>query len=799
MTTLDKTTISTTIYLSFGLVIGLTLLLAFTSIISLKENHSTLNHIVTSNNVKTELIHSMQLAGRNRMLTLDYISLEKDAFKQDEYIQQFSQDALDFIIAREKLLALKLSDTEKKLLQQQSINSVKAVKIQEQVLELALAEKRNDALQLLLDEAIPAQSQTIQTLDKLLKNIVKHNHLTESLANSKSDSSLQLIYISLAIVIILSLLIAFFIQRHLSHLFGQIEETSTDLNDTLIELNYQQHAVNEHSIVSITDNRGVIIYVNEKFEKISGYSKKELMGKNHNILNSNFHDKDFFLDMWKVISQGLVWHGDIKNRTKRDKFYWVATTIVPFLDKDGKPERYVSIRTDITKVKQAETNLLNLNKKLEIRVDERTAKLEKINLEIEHDKKVIEVVTKSTLNVKGDAFFKTLVNCIAAALNVRCALISKITDINSGNAHTVAVWANNYFENNIEILMPDTPSYNLLTGSFAYFPEKVKELFPEIPFIAKQNIESYFAVPFMNSNEEVIGYIAIMDDKALVGIHKIRQTLDLFGMRAGAEMERQSNEKELADAYQHKSEFLASMSHELRTPLNAIIGFSHQLMNGDNGPVNEKQKENLSLIERGGKHLLMLISEILDTSKLEAGKMNLKIQEIELQIFFDDIIANISSLADEKKLQLTTEINTALITQAYFDRLRTKQILLNLLSNAIKFTEQGQVSIICDMVDNQINLLPEHRQEAIKNSEVPYLLMAIVDSGIGIENNQLNSIFNQFHQIDGGLHPSDVGTGLGLSISKQLVELHNGEIWAKSTVNKGSTFAFILPLFGHEE
>jgi PAS domain S-box-containing protein len=792
MAILDKTQISRIIYLGFGLVILLILIQAISAIIALEKNHKTLDLIVTVNNTKIKLIHTMQLAGRNRMIALDAMTLEKDAFKQDDYARKFSQYALDFGNARKKLTDLKLSDSEKRLLQQQSLSAIKAMKIQNRVHELALAERQSEAINLLINDGLLAQNLTFSLLDQLVQDIDNSNRETENIAETVSHNSILLIYTSLTVVILLSVLIAFFIQRRLTNLFSKLDQQST-------EISYQKKALDEHSIVSITDKHGAIIYTNNKFEHISQYTNSELLGKNHRILNSGFHDKAFFRTMWNTISKGQIWHGEIKNRAKDGRFYWVATTIMPFLDKEGKPERFVSIRTDITRVKQAETDLLNLNKKLELRVAERTAKLENINIEIEHDKKVLEVVTKSTLGVKGDVFFKTLVNCMAAALNVRCALVSKITDINNASSRTVAVWAKDHFEDNIDVLMSDAASYDVLSGSIAYFPEKVKELFPKRTFYAEQNIESYLALPFNNSNGEIIGFLAIMDDKPLIGIHKIRHTLGLFAMRTGAELELQSNEKALADAYRHKSEFLANMSHELRTPLNAIIGFSKHLIDGLAGPVNDQQKQNLDLIQRGGKHLLMLISEILDMSKVEAGKMDIKLQATELHTFFDDIIANVSSLANEKDLQLIIELNTDVITEACFDRLRIKQVLLNLLSNAIKFTEQGNVTILCDMVDNHIDLLPAHRQQEIKNSQTPYLLIAVTDTGMGIDANNLDMIFEEFRQVDGSSTRSQGGTGLGLAISRKMVELHHGEIWASNTFGRGSTFAFILPLFGIDD
>jgi signal transduction histidine kinase len=235
--------------------------------------------------------------------------------------------------------------------------------------------------------------------------------------------------------------------------------------------------------------------------------------------------------------------------------------------------------------------------------------------------------------------------------------------------------------------------------------------------------------------------------------------------------------EELRKIDQLKSEFLASMSHELRTPLNSIIGFADVLLEGIDGELNERMEQDVRLIRDSGSHLRVLIGDILDMSKIEAGMMEIRHEALEFGQLVEDVLMTANPLAQEKNLFLNLELGDNIPT-IYADDTRLRQILWNIVGNAIKFTHQGGVTVAAEYTK--------------KNDE---LLVRVSDTGVGIRNSDLSVVFEQFRQVGGELNTSSSGgTGLGLPISKKLVELHGGTIWVESKVGEGTSFFFTLPV-----
>ena len=226
-----------------------------------------------------------------------------------------------------------------------------------------------------------------------------------------------------------------------------------------------------------------------------------------------------------------------------------------------------------------------------------------------------------------------------------------------------------------------------------------------------------------------------------------------------------------------KNSFLANMSHELRTPLNSILGFSDVILEGLDGPVTELMDNDLRLIGKNGQHLLHLINDVLDMAKIDAGRMNLQPEEFRLNELFEEAINITSSLADAKSLPLVIKEDSDRVVEIFADRTRIQQVMINLINNAIKFTERGE-----------INLRARQKEDLV--------LIEVHDTGMGIPPEQLQTIFEEFTQVDTSSTRKTGGTGLGLPISRRLIELHGGRLWAESVGvwGEGSTFYIELPL-----
>ena len=248
----------------------------------------------------------------------------------------------------------------------------------------------------------------------------------------------------------------------------------------------------------------------------------------------------------------------------------------------------------------------------------------------------------------------------------------------------------------------------------------------------------------------------------------------------------------------HKSEFLAAMSHELRTPLNSIIGFSEVLRDRMAGELNPKQEKYVNNILVSGQHLLNLINDILDLSKVEAGKIELHPQAFSLPDALEACVTHIRPEASKKKISLSLDIDKALFNITA-DPVRFKQIMYNLLSNAVKFTPLGgSVTVAACLVSSPQSTVSSKDKKTIPEDRglktEDWVQISVQDTGIGIKKDDQERIFHEFQQIDTSLARKYEGTGLGLSITKRLVELHGGRIWVESEVGKGSKFTFVLPI-----
>jgi signal transduction histidine kinase len=236
----------------------------------------------------------------------------------------------------------------------------------------------------------------------------------------------------------------------------------------------------------------------------------------------------------------------------------------------------------------------------------------------------------------------------------------------------------------------------------------------------------------------------------------------------------QDKSRQLEEASQHKSQFLANMSHELRTPLNAILGYTELILDSIYGEMPEKARGVLDRVQRNGRHLLGLINDVLDLSKIEAGQLTLSLTDYSLKSVIQAVFSAVEPLASEKQIALKIDVAPKL-PQGHGDERRLTQVLLNLVGNAIKFTDIGEVSITGCCANGSFSV-------------------AVRDTGPGISLTDQAKLFQEFQQADNSITRKKGGTGLGLAISKRIIEMHGGRIWVESSPGHGSTFAFTLPV-----
>jgi signal transduction histidine kinase len=296
----------------------------------------------------------------------------------------------------------------------------------------------------------------------------------------------------------------------------------------------------------------------------------------------------------------------------------------------------------------------------------------------------------------------------------------------------------------------------------------------------KSGVRALLAVPLLHQ-DKVIGALVVRrrrtgefapDTVQLLQAFAAQSSVAIANARLFREIEDKSEQLRIASL--HKSQFLANMSHELRTPLNAILGYTELIQDGVYGEPSQQVSEVLGRVQTNGKHLLGLINDVLDLSKIEAGQLVLRLEDYSLSDVVQTVVTATGSLAAEKKLNLVVDVPHDLPT-AYGDQTRIAQVLLNLVGNAIKFTDVGRVKI----------------SAAAKGKK---FTIRVADTGPGIAQDEQARIFEEFHQVDSSATKRKGGTGLGLAISKRIVDLHGGRVTVDSVVGKGSTFRIDLPI-----
>ncbi len=406
----------------------------------------------------------------------------------------------------------------------------------------------------------------------------------------------------------------------------------------------RERTLNQHAIVSATDIHGTITYVNDLFCEINGMAPHQLLGKNHRIIASGIHPRAFYTGMWEAISQGHTWHGEICNRSPvTGQAYWVAATIVPFLDANGLPKEYISVRTDITK-----------RKKLEQELAHERSFLESITANLGKGVMVLDREERCTfLNPEAERLLGwTLAQLKGQPLHGQMYFCAGQAEGDDAPAGPVCLC----------YALQECVSFDMQDDLVLVHKERGS-------FPAAMTVSPLFEDGVLR------GCVAVFHDITQLKRH---------------EAELRQAKEQAEQASQARSSFLANMSHEIRTPLNAILGFTEALLDT---PLNPQQQRQLTTVRQSGRTLLGLLNDILDTAKLEKGALQLEVRDFSLRQLCQQLVDMLSLEAGKKALSLHLDYPPEEPEFFQGDALRIHQVLLNLLSNAIKFTATGSVTL----------------------------------------------------------------------------------------------------------
>lgn len=552
-----------------------------------------------------------------------------------------------------------------------------------------------------------------------------------------------------------------------------ISALSKPQEDILKKLTQYYHAVESSPLaITITDPDGIIEYVNPKFVSITGYSEDEAIGKNMNIIKSDIQDDSFYQEFWNAILSGKEWKGIFCNKRKDGQLFWERASISSIKNANNQIIKFIGLKEDITQEKEIEEYENSRRRK---QLEYRTLLLNFSQTRYSSVKNGLEEMTKSivaSLNVTKASVWKFINN----RKNLVCLNLYSKSSHYHGKVLEVSLFPNYY--NAIasgKIIMAENASKNKV------FSELIDH------DIIRDKSASVADVPLFIMGE-LFGILSIQLDGESRKWSAEEQNF-IAGMGSIISIlietfERIETGKKLVVAVEDakkansiKSEFLANMSHEIRTPMNAILGFTEILLSR----IKEgEEHEFLKSIHSSGKHLLSLINDILDLSKIEADKIEFNYKPCDINSIIEGINSIFLFKAKENNIDLIFEITTGIPEPILIDGDRLSQILINIIGNAIKFTKEGFVKVTFshEMVKNQKNTVS--------------IIIDIEDTGIGIPKDKWDDIFNPFAQTNSGSNIKYGGTGLGLAISKKLANLMNGTIMIMEKKGEGSLFRIIL-------
>ena len=520
------------------------------------------------------------------------------------------------------------------------------------------------------------------------------------------------------------------------------------------QINKLSQAVEQSPVsVVITDLDGNIEYANPMASETTGYSFEELIGKNPRVLKSGETPQEEYEGLWKTLCSGNIWKGTFHNKKKNGELYWESATITPVLNENGIVTNYLAIKEDISQLKIDEQQILDLNQNLEKKISERTTELANANTKL-----ILEVEER----IKSEQKFEVAFHSSSAMMAISDMETGLYLDVNN-------TWLDTLEYTREEIMGKTYNDLGIIND-----PDLRNKIITDI--LSGIPVRDLEVIIFTKYGSKVIGSVSadliyIGDRRYLLSV--IHDITDLKII----EEELQNARIEAEKANVAKSEFLSRMSHELRTPMNSILGFAQLL---EMTELNIRQKNSVKHIRHSGAHLLELINQVLDISRIESGRLSITFEPVELFGIFNEMIDILNPLASEYKIRF--KITESPIDKLFVnaDRQSFKQIMLNLLSNAIKYNNVGGI----------VEIKTEIKKDKKNDSSI--IRITIADNGVGIKPQDIAKLFMPFERI--GYEISEIeGTGLGLAVVKKLTEAMNGICGVESVYGKGSAFWIELP------
>ena len=535
------------------------------------------------------------------------------------------------------------------------------------------------------------------------------------------------------------------LEQHRNHLEELVREKTFELQQsimtsqrTLSELDQQKFVLDQHAIVSMADTAGRITYCNDKFAEITGFSREEALGQDHKVVNSGYHPHGFFKAMYEVIAQGGVWHAEVCNRAKNGTLYWVDMTVCGFRGADGKLQQYIAVRTDITARKAAEDAVRQADFLSDQALDLARAGHWRIDFKEGGE---YYISSRRTVDIFGDPERDNL------------------------RYHIMNDWYVNI----------EAADQVLAEATLANYLAAVEGSMPRYDMVH----------PYKRPVDGAIVWVHVLGEVVRDGLGKATHIFGVVMDVTASVLSEQSLKRAEAvarSANSAKSDFLANMSHEIRTPMNGVIGMVDILQQTELKPAQQRM---LDTIHNSSLSLLTILNDILDYSKIEAGKLAVESIPTHLREVVEGVAQLMSTVANAKTVELSVFVSPELPTWIASDPTRLRQILLNLLGNAVKFT-------------NTLEDHPGYVTVCVEPGVMPdgcaALQLRISDNGIGISPKALSKLFQPFTQSDESTARKFGGTGLGLSIGQRLIELMGGRISVRSTLGEGSEFTVELPL-----